>query len=151
MLGRADNGRKRGTTPGAQGYEFQEPELNSTFPEDLVKISEIGLALAYVNRLFKEAKLCICDAAVHSAILRPVHQLFGSDTPGFESCLISGIVLFLNPRRNRLKNLSHGREQALDGSHECFGGKAFGLAYDVALDEAEHRAQYECQTGQIKC
>src|SRR6201987_6247474 len=105
----------------------------------------MGLTLAPLDRLFKEANLRIRDATVHSAILRPFNQLFGADTPGFESCLISSIVFPSNSRRNRFKNFSCDWEQAFDGSHECFRRKAFGIAYDVPLDEAEQRAQYERQ------
>ena len=56
----------------------------------------------------------------------------------------------MNSHGNRFQNFSDDREQASNGSQECFRGKAFLLAYDVALDETEHRAQYERQTGKIE-
>jgi hypothetical protein len=85
--------------PGASG-------VFSTFLEDLVEISEIGLTLTRLDRLFKEANLCIRDATVHSAILRPFNQLFGADTPGLESCLISGIALPLNSLPGRWQTIA---------------------------------------------
>src|SRR6516225_9450277 len=91
--------------------------VNSSL-ENLIAKSDIWLTLGHFDRLFKEANLCICDAAVHSAILRPFNELSGADAPRFESCLTSGIVLPLNSRRNRFKNLSCHWQQALDGSYE---------------------------------